>query len=210
MVDERLSAGVDRPQLTLLRDGALLDAHAALKRRLGFAFPPKTFATYEAPARISRGTWARIGERTPAVVVGFSHVEPGRGTDRLYSGRAVWNVFLVVKQPRIDNMLAGDARMPGGLLGLAQVAVAVLHSQTDREVGTWFCGAVQNYYDEGWANDDLGVIGIEVSLQVQITDPAAAAALPNFMRLGVALEWDLPPLPSIEGALPAIISNGAT
>jgi hypothetical protein len=184
--------GIDQPQLTIGREGPLLDAHNALLARLTYAFPAKQFPLYIVPARISKATWARIAERAPFVAVGFAGLRP-TGSGRLYQARASWTVFVGGRQERPANLLVGDAR-GAGLLGMMGVAVAVLHSQTDKGVGTWQCGEASNLYDEQWANDELGVLAVEVGMELQVTDPSAAAALPNFDELAAGLSWDLPDL----------------
>ena len=181
---------VDQPQLTVGVDGPLQAAHRALLARLAYAFPARQFATSTIPAHITPKTWTRLLTRTPFVAVGFSGIAPTAGA-RLYDGEAVWEIYIGTTQTRPDGLLLGDKLSPG-VLGMASAAICVLHSQTDKGIGTWTCGPVQNLFDDKWAEDNMAVVGIKVSMLLQITDPAAAAALPDFSGFVGALSWDLP------------------
>ena len=187
-----LTVTSDNPTLTLSRRGALFDAASALQARLELAFPPAQFEHQVVPARLSKPVWERLTRRCPFIGRGFAGLTPARpNSQRIWRGDAAWTVFLGVQNSKMPGLLLGDALMVGQL-GLVGVATALLHGWTVRGLGTWQVGAMSNLYAEEYIHDDIGVVAVEVSVGIEMSDEAAAMALPEFLQLGAT--WDLPPL----------------
>lgn len=180
----------DDPTLTLSRQGPQFETFHALDARLRLAFPPAQFHHEVVPARLSKPVFETLIRRTPFVGVGFQGMAPSSPNgSRIWRGAVNWTVFLAIQNSKKPGLLLGDA-MGVGQLGVLGVALALLHGWTVRGLGTWAVGAASNMYAEDFIHDDIGLIALEASIHVEMTDEAAAAALPEFLRLGAT--WDLP------------------
>lgn len=179
--------------VALSTEGPLFDAAASLEARLLLAFPADQFMHHVVPARITKTLFDRLSSRSPFVARGFAGLQSHERNGRRYHCAASWMVFLGVKNGRPDLMLAGDRFMPGQI-GVTGAGVQMLHGYTEKGLGTWMVGAVENLFADDWMNDEVGLIGLRVSIDLELVDGAALARdEPDFLRLGIT--WELPALP---------------
>lgn len=179
------------PTLTLAARGPLFDANKALVERLELAFPRRQFDHRAVPAKLSKAMFESLCTRTPFVAHSFQGLQPPATNSRTYRAAASWMVYVGIRNQHPGKLLTGDTGGVG-VLGMAGLATALLHGWTVRGLGTWSVGAVTNAYSEDWLHDDLGLLAVDVSISLEVTDEEAAAALPEFLRVGAT--WDLPPI----------------
>ncbi len=179
------------PTLRLSQRGPLFDCRAALKRRLEFAFPPRQFHHLTLPARPSKPTWDRALLTMPFIGLVWLGLTPSSNTGRVFHCDAGWLVYLGCKNQRPEHLLEGDP-LGVGQLGLAGLAIALLHGWSEQGLGSFWVKSVDNAALQEFVNEEIGVVALQVDCSLSVVDPDAAEALPEFLRVGA--QWDLPPI----------------
>ncbi len=184
-------AAARSPTLTLATRGPLFDAQAALRARLELAFPPAQVAFITIPARPTKATWDRVIAKPPFVGLCWLGLRPSPETGRLFHCASDWLVYLGCRNTTPAGLLQGDL-YGVGQLGFASLGAAILHGWSAPDIGTWTVQAVDNAALQEMVNEDVGIVALQVSCTLTLIDTEAAAALPEFLRLGAV--WSLPPL----------------
>lgn len=177
--------------LLLATRGPLFDCYAALTARLELAFPAQQFRRVAVPAKPSRQTWDRLLTTLPFVGLCWLGLAPQRDTGTTFRCSADWLVYLACKNPRPELLLAGDP-YGVGQLGLASLGAALLHGWSVPDLGTWRVAGVDNAAPQEMVGEEVGLVALQVGCTLSLVDAAAAAALPEFLRVGA--QWDLPPI----------------
>ena len=180
------------PTLRLSQRGPLFDCRAALKTRLELAFPPRQFNHQAVPAKPSKQTWDRLLLKTPFVGLCWLGLTPSSQTGRIFHCEAGWLIYLGCKNQKPQNLLDGDD-YGVGQLGLAGLAVALLHGWSEQNLGSFTVRSVDNAALQEFINEEIGVVALQVDCSLSVVDPDAAEALPEFLRTGAT--WDLPLIP---------------
>ena len=172
--------------------------HRALQTRLLAAFPPAQFQHRTVPARFTPQEFARFTERAPVVGLGWVNMKPAEGRSvrpRIWNGRANWQLFLVVKNPKADALMLGDT-YGAGLMGMLAVATAALQGHSIGGIGSAEVGEGGQAYSEAWASDGLALATLAVSVPFDLVDLTGLARLDEFLRSG--LRWE---------GLPDLVAN---
>jgi hypothetical protein len=168
-------------QLQLLVSGPLQRIQTALSERLRQYFPITKFQHGNVPARITPQIWEDLLRRTP--FIGLSWIGwSAKSAARRYRGTVKFGIYVVAQNPRPDNLMVGDASLPG-LFGMSQMAAAVVHGFLTPE-GSAMVTDIGNLYAENWGRMDQAMAGIMVEVDgVELTDPPSFEALDEFLRL---------------------------
>ena len=182
----------------LLAGGPIALMHRDLDARLKRAFPVEQFSHRTMPARLTREGWARFTERTPVVGLGWVKLTPVAQRSvrpRIWSGHAHWQLFLVVRNPRVEAQLLGDD-LGAGMAGMLAVATAALMGHSIGGVGSAQIGEGGQTYSDDWADANLAQAALNISVPFDMVDLAGLAQLDDFLRLGQ--RWN---------GLPDLVSN---
>jgi hypothetical protein len=178
-----LAPGFAQAPYQALVPGVLGTIGRALQRRLETAFPLSLFEHSFVPAKLDAKQWGKLTTRTPFVGLGWNEVSPTKSTSRLFDGASTWSVFLTTKSnfsvgARYFGDSQGEQNAPG-LFAMVQMAVAVLHGMTIREVGTVMVTRASNAYGEGWdENMATCVIDLAVATAIALPDAITAPGAP--------------------------------
>jgi hypothetical protein len=187
----------------LLTDGPLHGAFAGLEARLRSFFPASHFGFGVVSGQLTPDGWRRLVQRTPWVGIGFRGVQPDPNSARAFKGKALFTVFVCVKNERSPAArLSGDAQGPG-VLGMVQVATLALQGHELRDIGHIEVTNSQVLQVDGWRDEAAELVGIEVTVNFALTDFRAQE---DFLRLGV--QWDFEP-PLTEGPADTISPRDA-
>ena len=170
-------AGAPTPVLPLdpallIDGGPVAIMHRALQVRLQAAFPSPQFQHRTAPPRFTPQEFARFTERAPVVGLGWVNMKPMEGRavrPRIWSGRANWVVFLVVKNPRVEALVLGDGLGPG-LMGMLAVAAAALQGHSIGGIGPAEVGECGQAYSDTWASEGLALATLAISVPFDLVD----------------------------------------
>ncbi len=184
-------AGARSPTLRLATRGSLFDCQAALESRLEVGFPSKQFTRAYLPAKPSPATWKRVLVRPPMVGICWLGLAPDEKSGRIMRGTSDYLLYFACRNPKPEQLLLGDS-YGVGMLGLAGLATALLHEWTVPDLGTWSVRSIDNAALQDFIDEEIGVVAIQASCTLSVVDPDAAAALPEFLRLGA--DWTLPAL----------------
>ncbi len=173
----------------LIDGGPVAMMHRDLQARLAQAFPPAQFTHRTMPSRMTPEAFARFTERVPVIGLGWVKMTPVAGLSvrpRIWSGRAHWQLWVVVRNKTPEAQLLGD-RLPAGfgMAGLIAVATAALHGRPIAGIGAAQVGEAGQAYSESWANAELAMAAIEVTVPFDLVDVAGLQRLDEFLRMGV-------------------------
>lgn len=174
----------------LLTAGPLPEAFEGLQARLRAFFPASHFGMGVVAGQLTPEGWKRLVQRTPWVGIGFRGVQPDPNSARAFKGKALFTVFVCVKNERSPAArLCGDAQGPGAL-GMVQVATLALQAHELRDIGHVEVTNAQTLQVDGWRDEAAELVGIEVTVNFALTDPRV---LDDFLRLGIAWTFEPPP-----------------
>jgi hypothetical protein len=190
--------------LTILPQGALECAGAAIDARLRLVFPPRLFDHQVMPSRVTPAGWKRLLRRTPFVGLGWAKADLApHAPAGLFVGVAHWSVFLVTRNvagPR--HLYWGDGQGPG-LFAMVRAAVAGLHGMKIAGVGTAQVPGAGNAYAEGWDDDEIAMAAVDltVNLTLALADSVAGVEEDPLLRLGESWSFTAEAAGSLAGTV---------
>ena len=171
----------------LLDGGPLAEIHAAISARLLAAFPEATFGHKTFPAHLTPDAWGRVTERPPVVGLGLEMLVPNAGNSRVWRGVAQWQLLLVVKNSSSKLQMTGDAQRVG-IFAMLSVAIAALQGLAIRDIGTVQVASGGPVYADSWANDQLSVAGLKLTVPFTMVDGSYLMTFDELLRVGVTWE----------------------
>ena len=158
---------------------------AAIAARLLEAFPAKRFHHGIVPAKLTQQGWQRLTRNTPFVGRGWTGIKPRNVIAGVFAGEARWTVWLVQSNSDVGTgaLERGDSKP--GLYGMAIMAAMVLEGLRVPEVGTLAVEDLQHLFSEEWGDENTGLVGINLTIPVNLLDVAPPGEIDDFLRLGV-------------------------
>lgn len=168
----------------LLDGGPLAEMEAAITARLVAAFPKDTFAHEMLPPKLTQTSWGRLTKVLPCVGMGIVDITPNPGISHIWRGTAQWQLLLIAKNSTLRLQMLGDSKR-AGLFGMMCVAVSALQGMPIANIGSAQVGKGGPVYDDSWANEELAIASLLVSVPFTLVDGQALAELDDLLRVGV-------------------------
>jgi hypothetical protein len=161
----------------------------AVVTRLQGHFPEGRWHYSEQPDTMSPAQFKRMIARCPHIALGWGGFQGDAKGQRRFKGELGLRIWIVVKNPKTEDRLRGDARGPG-LYPSATLATQLLQGLSIDGVGSLTVKSVAPAYAQGFVDDDISVAMIDCAIHAQLGDVAGAVdALPPFA--GLRVDWEL-------------------
>ena len=121
------------------------------------------------------------------MALGFARFAPNKDIGAIWRGAAQWQVVLVARNKTLRMQMRGDAQR-AGLFGMMSVAASALHGFVIGNLGSAHVSESGPVYSDNWANKELAVGGLTVSVPFTLTDTKALSELDDLLRVGVTWE----------------------
>lgn len=169
----------------LLRGDVLVKAFRAVQRRLKIAFPEEGFKHHVVPPSPTKSVWDRIMTGKLSVGLAFSRWTAEAKSGTSFRGTLSFPVFLVVKHSNPEAVYFGTSDKWGvGVLGMTEMAVAMLNNVIVDDVGTMRVRAVSFPDGAEWLDANTAIGGVEVYFEdVGLSDDLMVEQLPDFLTL---------------------------
>lgn len=169
----------------LLQGDVLVKAFRAVQRQLKIAFPEEGFRHHIVPPSPTRPVWDRILTGKLSVGLSFSRWTGARQAGTDFRGTLSFPVFLIVKHSNPEAVYFGTNDKWGvGVLGMTEMAVAMLNNVPVKGVGLMRVQAVSFPDGAEWLDANTAIGGVEVYFEdVGLSEALLIEQLPDFLRL---------------------------
>lgn len=175
----------DQYPSALLHGDVLVKAFRAVQRRLKIAFPEEGFKHHVVPPSPTKSVWDRILTGKLSVGLAFSRWTAEAKSGTSFRGTLSFPVFLIVKHSNPEAVYFGTSDKWGvGVLGMTEMAVAMLNNVPVDDVGTMRVRAVSFPDGAEWLDANTAIGGVEVYFEdVGLSDDLLVGQLPDFLTL---------------------------
>lgn len=164
----------------------------AVEQRLRLFFKPERWDWYIVPDPLTEKEFLSMtGVRTPLLALSWRQLNPGEKGGRRFQGKLGLRLTIAVKnQNGRKYRFLGDKLGPG-LFPAMSGAIVLLNGHSVAGLGTFFVTACAQAYADGFADMNMAIATIDLSIEIAMGDVTGDfAAAPDFLR--ALSDFDLP------------------